>query len=199
MSIYFKNQLRGYNVVIATLQAFSKDICKNCIGLEGTKTKVIKGLKKLKIDLENSDLSEAERKEILTSMESFSDTAEQIDVAEDCECQKTAGNCKIGPACLAFDGAWALMKQITEPELIAANPEPIAASKVVDVRQACCIDTLATPIKDAIKGMKAGEVLEVIIPPSLKEIFNTFIEQEKYPILEETGKGEEVHFKIKLK
>jgi TusA-related sulfurtransferase len=70
---------------------------------------------------------------------------------------------------------------------------------VVDVRQACCIDTLATPIKDAIKGMKAGEVLEVIITPSLKEIFNTFIEQEKYPILEETGKGEEVHFKIGLK
>jgi TusA-related sulfurtransferase len=199
MSIYFKNQLRGYNVVVATLQAFSEDICRNCIGLEGAKTKVVKGLKKLKIDLENSDLSEAEKKETLASIERFSDATEQIDVAEDCECQKTAGNCKIGPACLAFDGAWGLMKQITEPQSIVAKPESIAASKVVDVRQACCQDTLATPIKDAIKRMKAGEILEVIITPSLKDLFNTFIEQGKYSILEETGKGEEVHFKIRVK
>ena len=46
--------------------------------------------------------------------------------------------------------------------------------------------------------MKPDEVLEVIITPSLKDLFNTFIEKEKYTILEETGKGEEVHFKIRL-
>jgi len=46
MATYFENQLRGYNVVLAALQAFSQDICRNCIGLPGAQTKVTKGLKK---------------------------------------------------------------------------------------------------------------------------------------------------------
>ncbi|MFH1774086.1 MAG: hypothetical protein ABH874_03905 [Methanobacteriota archaeon] len=46
--------------------------------------------------------------------------------------------------------------------------------------------------------MKPDEVLEVIITPGLKDLFNTFIEQGKYSILEETEEGEEVHFKIRL-
>lgn len=200
MSLYFKNQLRGYSVVIPTLQAFSKfskDICRKCIGLEGAKTKVIKGLKKLRIDFENSSLLEGEREEVATSIKRLSEMAEEIDVADETTCQKTAGNCKIGQACLPLDGAWGLIKQITELELIATNSE--LANKVIDVRQACCLDTLATPIKDAIKGMKSGEALEVIITPGLKGIFSKFIEQEKYQIIEEIEKGEEVHCKIKLK
>lgn len=197
MSVYFKNHLRGYSVVIPTLQAFSKDICKRCIGLEGAKTKVIKGLKKLRIDLENSTLPEREKSEVVASIKRLSEMAEGIDVAEETTCQKTAGNCKIGQACLVLDGAWGLMKQITEPESIAANPE--LASKVIDVRQACCPDTLAAPIKDAIKSMKPGEVLEVVIAPGLRGILSKFIEQEKYSIIEETEKGEEVHCKIRFK
>ena len=46
MATYFRNQLRGCDVVLATLQAFSQDICRGCIGLSGAQTKVIKGLKK---------------------------------------------------------------------------------------------------------------------------------------------------------
>jgi TusA-related sulfurtransferase len=198
MSVYFKNQLRGYSVVIPILQTLSKDICRKCIGLEGAKTKVIKGLKKLKIDIENSSLSEGEKGEIAASIKRLSEMAEVIDVAEEITCQKTAGKCKIGQACLALDGAWGLMKQITEPEMIAVNPEQVV-SKMIDVRQACCLDTLATPIKDAIKSMKPGEVLQVIITPNIKGIFNKFVEQEKYQIIEETEKREEIRCKIRLK
>ena len=175
MYIYFKNHIRGYNVVMPTLHALSKDICRGCIGLEGAKTKVIKGLKKLKIDLENSDLSQGEKTEITMLINSLSEMSDGIDVAEETACQKTAGNCKIGPACLALDGYSGLMKQITEPVLVAATPE-VVVSKTVDVRAACCPDTLAAPIKDAMKGMKSDEVLEVIIVQGLKDIFNKFIE-----------------------
>lgn len=115
MSVYFKNQLRGYRVAMPTLQALSEDICRKCIGLEGAKTKIIKGLKKLRIDLENSSLPEGEKGKMATSINKLSEVAERIDVAEETTCQKTAGNCEIGQACLTLDGAWGLMKQITEP------------------------------------------------------------------------------------
>jgi hypothetical protein len=113
--MYFKNQLRGYRVVIPTLQALSRDICRKCIGLEGAKTKVIKGLKKLRIDLENSSLPQGEKEEVTTMINRLLEMAEGIDVTAETTCQKTAGNCKIGQACLALDAAWGLMKQITEP------------------------------------------------------------------------------------
>ena len=61
MNTYFKNQLRGYDVVLATLGGFSEDICRNCIGLSGAQTKVIKGLKKLRMDLEGSLIPEMEK------------------------------------------------------------------------------------------------------------------------------------------
>jgi hypothetical protein len=115
MSVHFKNQLRGYSVVIPTLQALSRDLCKKCIGLEGAKTKVIKGLKKLSLDLENSSLPEGEKEEVTTMINRLLEMADRIDVAEETSCQKTAGNCKIGQSCLPLDGAWGLMKQITEP------------------------------------------------------------------------------------
>lgn len=190
MFTYFKNQLRGYNVLLAVLQAFSKDICRNCIGLEGAKTKAIKGLKKLRKDLENSNLPDIERKEIFVSIERFSEIAENIDVTEEISCQKTAGNCKIGPGCLPLDGAMALMKQITEPELITA-------SKVVDVRQACCYDTLTGPIKSEVVEMKQDEILEVIITPGFRDMFNMFVEREKYQILEKVEKKDEILLKIR--
>lgn len=114
MSNYFENQLRGYPVVLAILQAFSKDICRNCIGLEGAQVKVEKGLKKLRIDLEGSSLSQEEKSMLLARIEYLGSEAEEIDVSEDCECQKTAGNCKIGPGCFPL-GALDILKLITEP------------------------------------------------------------------------------------
>jgi len=114
MSNYFTNQLRGYPVVLATLQAYSKDICRNCIGLEGAKTKVEKGLKKLGMDLKGSSLPKEEKEALLARIEALSKEAEGIDLSEDCECQKTAGNCKIGTGCFSL-GALDILKLITEP------------------------------------------------------------------------------------
>lgn len=114
MTDYFKNQLRGYDKVLAALKAFSNDICRNCIGLPGAQTKVLKGLKKLKIDLETSEVSKGEKEDVISQIEHFSKMAESLEISDETTCQKTAGNCKIGQACLALDGAWGLMKQITE-------------------------------------------------------------------------------------
>jgi len=114
MVTYFKNQLRGYEVVLATLGAFSEDICRNCIGLSGAQTKVIKGLKKLRMDLEKSSIPEVEKERIFFSLESFFKVAEGLKLAEEVSCQKTAGRCKIGPGCFPL-GALELMNQVTEP------------------------------------------------------------------------------------
>ena len=114
METYFKNQLRGYDVVLATLGAFSEDICRNCIGLSGAQTKVIKGLKKLRTDLEKSSIPEMEKEKIFFSLESFFKAAEGLKLAEEVSCQKTAGRCKIGPGCFPL-GALELMNQVTEP------------------------------------------------------------------------------------
>jgi len=114
VNTYFKNQLRGYDVVLATLGGFSEDICRNCIGLSGAQTKVIKGLKKLRIDLEGSLIPEMEKEKILIRVESFLKVAESLKLAEEVSCQKTSGLCKIGPGCFPL-GALELMNQITEP------------------------------------------------------------------------------------
>ena len=130
MAAYFKNQLRGYDVVLATLQAFSKDICRRCIGLSGAQTKVIKGIKKLRMDLDKSSISEDNKNEIIAHIESYEKIANSIEVEEECECQKTAGDCKIGPGCFAL-GALELMKEITEPSLKAEEEEVTKVAKLV--------------------------------------------------------------------
>ncbi len=70
-------------------------------------------------------------------------------------------------------------------------------SKVLDVRQACCYDTLTTPIKEAMLGMKPGEVLEVIVSPSFKREFK-FVEEEGHEFLKETAQENEIRSGIRL-
>jgi len=130
MATYFKNQLRGCDVVLATLQAFSEDICRGCIGLSGARTKAIKGLKKLRIDLDESSISESDKQEIMVHIDSCEKIANAIEVMEECECLKTANNCKIGPGCLPL-GALELMNEITEPALKAEEKEVIKVAKLV--------------------------------------------------------------------
>ncbi len=115
MATYLGNQLRGYNVVLAGLRAFTQDICRSCIGLSGSQVKVSKGLKKLRIDLELSTVSDSDKRQILAQIERYAKLAAALDVAEEAECQKTAGNCKIGPGCFLTDGVMGLMKEVTEP------------------------------------------------------------------------------------
>lgn len=130
MATYFKNQLRGYNVVLATFQVFSNEICRRCIGLSGAQTKVIKGLKKLRMDLEKSSILDGDKKEIMAHINLCDKVANAIEVEEECECQKTAGKCKIGTSCLAL-GALELMNEITEPDLKAEEKEVIKVAKLV--------------------------------------------------------------------
>ena len=130
MAAYFRNQLRGCDVVLATLQAFSQDICRGCIGLSGAKTKVIKGLKKLRMDFEETSIPEDEKNEVTVHVEACEKIASAIEVMEECECQKTTDNCKIGPGCLAL-GALDLMNEITEPALKAEKEETVKAAKLV--------------------------------------------------------------------
>lgn len=130
MAAYFKNQLRGYDVVLATLQVFSNDICRRCIGLSGAQTKVIKGLKKLRMDMEKSSILDGDKEEIMAHIDLCEKIANAIEVEEECECQKTAGNCKIGSGCLVL-GALELMKEITEPAPKAEEEEVIKVAKLV--------------------------------------------------------------------
>lgn len=133
MGTYFKNQLRGYDVVLATLSAFSKDICRNCIGLSGAQTKVIKGLKKLRMELEKSSIPEMEKGKILICIESFIKAAEGLKLAGEVSCQKTAGRCKIGAGCFPL-GALELMNQITEPTIL---PEKEVSKMAKLICEAC--------------------------------------------------------------
>lgn len=130
MTTYFRNQLRGCDVVLATLQAFSQDICKGCIGLSGAQTKVIKRLRKLKMDLEAASIPEDEKNEVMVHIEACEKIANAIEVGEECECQKTANNCKIGPGCLPL-GALELMNEITEPAIKAEEEEVIKMAKLL--------------------------------------------------------------------
>ena len=130
MAAYFKNQLRSCDVDLGTLQAFSKDICSKCIGLSGAQTKVIKGLKKLRMDLDKSSTPEDGKKEITAHIESCEKIANAIEIEEECECQKTAGKCKIGPGCLVL-GALELIKEITEPALKTEKEEVVKVAKLV--------------------------------------------------------------------
>jgi hypothetical protein len=95
-----ENGLRGISIVLGALQAASRGICKNCIGLEGAKTKVGKMIKKLGMDLDVTSIcSEKTKADLQSRIDSLSKVAEELEVAEECKCQKTAGNCKMGEGC----------------------------------------------------------------------------------------------------
>ncbi|MBA3062441.1 MAG: hypothetical protein FP833_05745 [Atribacteria sp.] len=95
-----ENRQRGISIVLGALQAASRDICKNCIGLEGAKTKVGKMVKKLGMDLDAASIScEKTKADLQARIDSLSKVAEELEVAEECECQKTAKNCKMGEGC----------------------------------------------------------------------------------------------------
>lgn len=94
------NQIRGLNIVLGALQAASGEICKNCIGLEGAKTKMGKMAKKLSIDLGAAGIScEKTKADLQARIDTLSKAAGDLQVAEECECQKTAKNCKMGEGC----------------------------------------------------------------------------------------------------
>jgi len=95
-----ENQMRGLNIVLGALQAAKSEICKSCINLEGAKTKVGKMVKKLGMDLDAAAICcEKTKAGFQARINSLSKATEEIEVAEECKCEKTAGNCKLGDGC----------------------------------------------------------------------------------------------------
>jgi len=108
------NQIRGLSIMLGALKAATGEVCKSCIGLEGAKTKVGKMVKKLGMDLDGACASiccEKTKADLQAHIDSLSKAAEDLQVAEECQCQKTAGNCKLGEACFV-NAAVDLMKLI---------------------------------------------------------------------------------------
>ena len=95
-----ENQIRGLNIVLGALQAATGEICKSCINLEGPKTKAGKMVKKFVMDLDAASIScEKTKADLQARIDSLSKAVEGLQVAEECECQKTAGNCTLGADC----------------------------------------------------------------------------------------------------
>jgi hypothetical protein len=95
-----ENQIRGLNIVFGALQAATGDICKNCGNMEGAKITVGKMVKKLDMDLDAAAISpEKTKADLRARIDSLSKAADELDIAEECTCQKTAGNCKLGAEC----------------------------------------------------------------------------------------------------
>ena len=114
-TLYFINQLRAYQVVLAALKALDQDICHDGCSLPSTVNKVIKRLGKLKNDLEASDVAAEKKESLLSKIDSFLADANRLPQDTSQTCRKSAGECLIGSDCFAT-GALNLIKEITEPQ-----------------------------------------------------------------------------------
>ncbi|MBU4601859.1 hypothetical protein KKA86_02030 [bacterium] len=114
-TLYFVNQLRAFQVVLAALEALDQDICHDGCSLPATVNKVIKRLDKLKNDLEASDVATEEKENLLSKLDSFLADASSLPQDTSQTCRKSAGECIMGSGCFAT-GALNLIKEITEPE-----------------------------------------------------------------------------------
>lgn len=114
-TLYFINQLRTYQVVLAALKALDQDVCHDGCSLPSTVNKVIKRLGKLKNDLEASDVAAEKKESLLSKIHSFLADTSRLPQDTSQTCRKSAGECRIGAGCFAT-GALNLFKEITEPE-----------------------------------------------------------------------------------
>lgn len=112
-TIYFKNQLRGYNIVFTAFRTLKNDMCNNGLNLPVSVNKSIKKLKKLQEDLDRSSIPLEKNKEIRSRIEDFLRQTEELPT-DPGPCQKTVGNCKLGKGCFAT-GAFNMLRLITEP------------------------------------------------------------------------------------
>ena len=112
-SSYFANQLRGYTVVLASLRALDQDICHDGCSLPTAVIKVIKGLGKLKSDIEGSNVPDEDKKVFLPWIDELLAQAQRLPQDTSQPCRKAAGECIIGVGCFA-SAAVNLMKEIAE-------------------------------------------------------------------------------------
>jgi len=114
-TLYFINQLRGYQVVLAALKALDRDICHDGCSLPSTVNKVIKRLGKLKNDLETSDVAAEKKESLLPKADRFLADVNRLPQDTSQTCRKSARECVMGSGCFAT-GALNLIEEITEPE-----------------------------------------------------------------------------------
>lgn len=69
-------------------------------------------------------------------------------------------------------------------------------AKVVDAKEACCIDTLSRPIEEAMASIESNAVLEVLVRPSFEKMVQRFAQDKGYTILEQTKGEDEIRFRI---
>jgi len=100
-TLYFINNLRAYQVVLAALFALDQDICHDGCSLPSTVNKVIKRLEKLKNDLESSDVATEKKESLLSKIDSFLADANRLPQDTSQTCRKSAGECVIGAGCFA--------------------------------------------------------------------------------------------------
>lgn len=114
-TLYFINQLRAYQVVLAALKALDQDICHDGCSLPSTMIKVIKRLGKLKKDLEASDVAAEKKESLLSKIDRFLEDANRLPQDTSKTCRKMARECIIGSDCFAT-GALNLIEVIAEPK-----------------------------------------------------------------------------------
>jgi len=114
-TLYFINNLRAYQVVLAALKALDQDICHDGCSLPSTVNKAIKRLGKLKNDLETSDVAAKEKESLLSKIDTFLADANRLPQDTSQTCRKSAGECIIGAGCFAT-GALNLINVVTEPK-----------------------------------------------------------------------------------
>ena len=98
--VEFKNGARVYHIALGALEACSQDDCVKCICTESVRVRVSKRLKKLKRDLDCSQISDEKKRELAIKVDNLLRTAEGLPLdPQGTSCLMTLGICKI-PKCI---------------------------------------------------------------------------------------------------
>lgn len=112
--LYFSNQLKGYDGVLAAFEALDRDICHNGCSLPAAVVSAKKRLKRLKEGIGKLSVSEEKQQELEKRVNDFMERVESLPQDTSQPCQKTVGTCTIGKGCFA-SSALKLLDLITKP------------------------------------------------------------------------------------
>lgn len=112
--LYFTNQLRGFNGVLAAFQALDEDICHDGCSLPAAVIKGQKRLTRLKEGIDNSSLPKETKQGLENRVNDIIERLESLPQDTSQPCRKTVGDCTIGAGCFA-SRALKLLDLITEP------------------------------------------------------------------------------------
>lgn len=112
--LYFTNQLRAFNGMLAAFQALDHDICHDGCSLPAAVIKVQKRLNRLKEGIADSSLSGETKQGLQSRVNEFVERLESLPQNTNQPCRKTVGDCTLGAGCFA-SGALKLLDLITKP------------------------------------------------------------------------------------